>query len=374
MTSPPRDAEVSPMEFRIAGIGSIPEIIRASGDQAEAAYLVFIGRAEFRRGTRKVYATNARRFFDWALRRGFSLKSISACCIEDYITDVTATKSRTAAYIYLTPVRGIFRSLTISGVLTENPFECWYPNAHVSPCTIKECEDRFPLLSVMAMLANMEETSLQRIFDDTDIANRLLKFVRWRDCENCKHCGEVEAQTGDDSHEQAGHQCRACGRAYSVTDGSPFEGSSIPLNQAVFLLWMIYLQVDSVPDIAAIARDRGIDVESAVDLAFRLSDALENYGLSAGRALVHLVHRRHREMMQDEAARDIMEYAQLEAARDTLIAARDAGATVTDLPAEMTFDEALTNVCARIAEHDRYVVEMVDGYLTSRLAEPDELE
>ena len=55
--------------------------------------------------------------------------------------------------------------------------------------------------------------------------------------------------------------------------------------------------------------------------------------------------------------------------RDTLIAARDAGETVPDLPPEMTVEQAIDDIAARIAEHDRYVIERKDGYLVSRLAE-----
>jgi hypothetical protein len=355
------------------GIGSIPEIIRASGDKAEAAYLAFLSQAKWSPATRKLYGTNARRFFDWAHRRGFTLQSISASCIDKYIADVTASKSRLTASIYLTPVRGLFGSLVSSGVLTEDPFESPDPNAHVSPDTIKECEARFPLLSVMAMLANMEEKSLRRVLDEPAIATKLLEFVRWRDGAYCTHCGEAEAQTGDARPEDTGHQCRTCGRAYRVIDGSPFEQSSIPINQGLFLLFMSYLQDPTAPDIAAIAHERGIEVESGNNLALQFKEALDRYGLAAGAGVRQAVERQDRELTQNEVVRAIKEYAELEAACDTLIAARDAGEAVNDLPPGMTLEETLADVCARIAEHDRYVIVLVDGYLTRRLAEPGEL-
>ncbi len=49
------------------------------------------------------------------------------------------------------------RSLVSSGVLTQNPFDAPHPNVHVSPGAIKECEARFPLLSVTAKLAHTDE-------------------------------------------------------------------------------------------------------------------------------------------------------------------------------------------------------------------------
>jgi hypothetical protein len=198
-------------------------------------------------------------------------------------------------------------------------------------------------------------------------------FGRWRDAANCTHCGEEQAQTDDARPDGAGHLCRACGRQYRVTDGSPFAASSVPLNQGLFLLFMIYLQDHPAPDIAAMAHDRGIEVESAVELGLRLKEALDRYGLATGDGLRQAVERKDRELTQNEVVRDIMEYAELEAARAALIAARDTGEAVTDLPPGMTLKEALTDISARIAEHDRYVIELVDGYLTSRPAEPGEL-
>jgi hypothetical protein len=373
VTNSPRDDAVPPWDSGIGGIGSIPEIIRASGEQAEAAYRAFFGQAKLSLGTRKLYGTNARRFFEWAHRRGFTLQSISASCIDDFIAQVTTAKSQLTASIYLTPVRGIFLSLVSSGVLAENPFKSRHPNVDVPPEKVKECEARFPLLSVMAMLANMDEESLPRILNEASIANSLLEFVRWRDSVCCTHCGEQEAQMGEAQPEDAGHQCRACGREYRVTDGSPFEGSPLRLNQGLFLLFRIYLQDHPAPDIAAIAHDRGIDVESAIKLGVRFKEELDRYGLVAGGELRQVIERKNRELTQNEVARDIKEYADLEAARDTLIAVRDAGEAVTDLPPGMTLEEMLADVCARIAQHDRYVVELVDGYLTRRLAEADEL-
>jgi hypothetical protein len=355
------------------GIGSVPEIVRASGDVAEAAYVAFLSQAKWSPTTRKLYATNARRFFNWTHRLGFTLQSISASCIDNYKKDVAATLSRITASICLTPVRGIFVSLVRSGVLAENPFESPNPNGDISPATIEQCEARFPLLSVMAMLAHMHEDSLPRIFDEPGIADSLLKFVRWRDGAYCTHCGEAEAQTDEARPKDAGHQCLACGKEYRVTDSSPFEGSAIPLNQCLFLLYRTYLHDQPAPDIAAVARDRGIEVESALKLGLRLNEALDRYGLTAGESLRQMIERKNRELTQHEVVRDIKEYAELEAARDTLIAARDSGDPVADLPPGMTLEETLTDVRARIAEHDRYVIELVDGYLSRRLAEPGEL-
>jgi Phage integrase, N-terminal SAM-like domain len=48
------------------------------------------------------------------------------------------------------------------------------------------------------------------------------------------------------------------------------------------------------------------------------------------------------------------------------------GSSVADLPAGMTIDEAIAIVDAKLAEHDRYVIAIEDGYLVQGLAEPPE--
>jgi hypothetical protein len=96
-------------------------------------------------------------------------------------------------------------------------------------------------------------------------------------------------------------------------------------------------------------------------------------GLTSGDVLRQKVELKDRELTQNEVVRDIREYAALEAARDTLIAAaRDARDTVPDMPPGMTLDQAMADIAARIAEHDRYVIELKEGYLISRLATADD--
>jgi hypothetical protein len=366
----------------MSGDAELPDLIRAAGDQAVAAYHAFLDQG-WTPSTRKTYANNARRFFRWAQGRELTLATISAADITAYADENSTAKGAHVAGVYLTPIRGLFRLLVREGIISVNPFDLCRsapggrtvdeacaataegvagpPDKHDGP---------FPLLSVMAMLAHMEEESLKRIFDEDWAAKALLEFVRWRDDRHCTGCGAAAGiRAADTAHPSTDDRCGACGLVYAVTDGSPFEDSPVPLRLGLFLLYELYLRDGPPPEIESLAQNLGIDAAAATELASNFQEALARDGLAAGEGVRQAVERRDRELTQDEVVRDVVEYGELEAARDTLIAARDAGETVPDLPPEMTVEQAIDDIAARIAEHDRYVIERKDGYLVSRLAE-----
>ncbi|HEX3431743.1 MAG TPA: IS1595 family transposase [Rhizomicrobium sp.] len=72
------------------------------------------------------------------------------------------------------------------------------------------------------------------IYADADKAREFLEAVRWPDGAYCPHCGA----TGDDVTRMAGKahrpglfQCNACKEQFSVTVGTLYERSHIPLNK-----------------------------------------------------------------------------------------------------------------------------------------------
>jgi transposase-like protein len=90
----------------------------------------------------------------------------------------------------------------------------------------------------------MTATFQAAIFNDENRAREALEAVRWPDGPVCPHCGA----TGDDvakvegkkrSHRPGLHYCNACEGTFTVTVGTVFERSKIPLSKwwlAVHLL------------------------------------------------------------------------------------------------------------------------------------------
>ena len=97
---------------------AIPKIIHAAGDSAVAAYRAFFDDGKWSPLTRKCYASNARRFFQWAGARGLLLQVIEVPILDAYATEILGPKSTNE----LTSVRGVLRHLARSGILAHDPF------------------------------------------------------------------------------------------------------------------------------------------------------------------------------------------------------------------------------------------------------------
>lgn len=100
---------------------AVPALIRAAGEEAVKAYRSYFDDAIGNRNTRRNYASQARRFFEWAERRGLVLESIDAPALASYKAELAAATSPQAAEVYLVAVRGVFRALADTGVLAANP-------------------------------------------------------------------------------------------------------------------------------------------------------------------------------------------------------------------------------------------------------------
>jgi transposase-like protein len=326
---------------------AVPDLILGAGEQAVEQYHAYFDEVIRNPNTRSSYRSVVRRFFCWAKQRGLCLAAISSSDAVEFVRQACppATESGTSS-LYLTMIRSLFRHFARTGVvatnLLETPHSCKMaaaaerrariPLSELEEMVLKLAEydgapgvdDRtFPLLSVMAMLANMEVMSLKTILDEDWAAESLLEFVRWRDGRHCTQCGAMaEEQTDDTEREGNGHRCKTCGEVYAVTNESPFEDSPLPLRHGLFLLLELYLRDGPPPETESLAQRLGIDVAYATELASRFQKALARDGLEAGEALRQAVARKDREMTQDEVIRDIMHYRELEAVQDELIVAR----------------------------------------------------
>jgi transposase-like protein len=81
----------------------------------------------------------------------------------------------------------------------------------------------------------MEINLTNPIFSDADKAREHLESIRWPRGPYCPHCGEAEQVTKleGESHRAGLHKCNSCKGHFTVTVGTVFEDSKIPLNKWV---------------------------------------------------------------------------------------------------------------------------------------------
>lgn len=115
------------------------------------------------------------------------------------------------------------------------------------------------------------------IFIDEDKARGHLEMLRWQGKPFCPHCGETEKITRLEgkSHRPGLHQCNACRQHFTVTVGTLFERSHIPLHK-----WLLafHLMSASKKGISAhqLHRMLGITYKTAWFMAHRIREAMTN--------------------------------------------------------------------------------------------------
>jgi transposase-like protein len=114
------------------------------------------------------------------------------------------------------------------------------------------------------------------IFTDEDKARKHLEKLRWPNGPFCPHCGESEKITKlkGKSHRSGLYQCNSCRQHFTVTVGTLFEDSHIPLNK-----WLLafHLMAASKKGISAhqLHRMLGITYKSAWFMAHRIREAMK---------------------------------------------------------------------------------------------------
>lgn len=115
-------------------------------------------------------------------------------------------------------------------------------------------------------------------------ARQYLEEIRWSNGIKCPHCGndkcyKLEAQKDSKKPVRDGvYKCSDCRKQFSVTVGTIFEGSHIPLNK-----WLIaiYLMCSSKKGVSSnqLHRMLGITYKSAWFMAHRIRYAMEQSGI-----------------------------------------------------------------------------------------------
>ena len=355
---------------------SIPSIIRAAGERAIHAYWEFLNDPARSPSTRKLYRVRAAKFFGWAESRGLTLEAVDGDVLAAYADEVAAASSRHEASVYMTPVRGVLGRMTNIGVLPVDPCRKGQPNGRKALAGDEQASsDRaatapdigpgpvgFPLLDLLAMLGNLEKLTLQRVLEDEGRALSLLHQVRWPDGRECPYCGACASGESADTV-----TCESCGKPYSVTSGTMFDGSRVAVRAWLAVMRQLYF-----PDPAAGDGDVAggvLDTRGALSMCRCIMLAMTQQGLPAGNELSTAIAVRNRELGEEQVGRSIVEYGQLEWERNRLLQAQADNSPVDGLPPGMSLLDALAFVEARIAEHDRYAISVRDGYLVQELAE-----
>lgn len=106
-------------------------------------------------------------------------------------------------------------------------------------------------------------TSIAKVFGDEKAARGLLESIRWPNGPVCPHCGSVEAYKltpKPDSKRPVRpgvYKCKACRKQFTVTVGTIFEGSRIPLHK---WLMAIHMMCSSKKGISAHQLHRMLDI------------------------------------------------------------------------------------------------------------------
>ncbi|MDO9472987.1 MAG: IS1595 family transposase [Caulobacter sp.] len=121
------------------------------------------------------------------------------------------------------------------------------------------------------------------IFTDADKAREHLEATRWPQGPICPHCGVVDEATAlkGRAHRAGLYQCNACREQFTVTVGTVFERSKVPLNK-----WLLatYLMSSSKKGISAhqIGRTLGVTYKTAWFMCHRIREAMGDNGAPMG--------------------------------------------------------------------------------------------
>ena len=119
------------------------------------------------------------------------------------------------------------------------------------------------------------EMNLMRLMDDfadEDSCRKYLEELRWPDGIACLRCGSVKCYY---TSTRATWECDSCGYHFSVTAGTMFHDTHLPLRK---WLMAVYLMIESKKGISALQLKRSLDVayKTAWYLSHRIRAAVED--------------------------------------------------------------------------------------------------
>lgn len=128
------------------------------------------------------------------------------------------------------------------------------------------------------MVGELTFEERQAIFADAERARVYLEDVRWPDGATCPQCRAEGAYKLTGASTRKGlWKCRKCRRQFTVTVGTIFQGSHIPLNK---WLYAIHLMCESKKGISSnqLHNELGVTYKTAWFMTHRIRQAMSNDG------------------------------------------------------------------------------------------------
>ena len=111
-------------------------------------------------------------------------------------------------------------------------------------------------------------------FHDDDAARAHLEAVRWPHGANCPHCGSVNVlRMAGKAHRAGAWQCRDCREQFTVTVGSVFESSHVPLHKWVLATHLMTCSKKGVSS-KQLQRRLGVTYKTAWFMSHRIREAM----------------------------------------------------------------------------------------------------
>jgi transposase-like protein len=119
--------------------------------------------------------------------------------------------------------------------------------------------------------------TIPKIYTDEPAARRHLEKLQWLEGPLCPHCGTVDGATElqGESTRAGVWKCRACEKPFSVTVGTVFESSHVPLHK---WLYAIHLLTASKKGISShqLHRTLGVSYKTAWFMSHRIREAMRD--------------------------------------------------------------------------------------------------
>ena len=114
------------------------------------------------------------------------------------------------------------------------------------------------------------------VYRDKNAARKYVEALCWADGRYCPHCGETESTTlvRGKKHRPGLYYCNGCKAQFTVTVGTIFERSKVPLNKWVLAF---HLMASSKKGISAhqLHRTLGVTYKTAWFMAHRIREAMK---------------------------------------------------------------------------------------------------
>jgi transposase-like protein len=117
-------------------------------------------------------------------------------------------------------------------------------------------------------------------FIDPVAARRHLEAIRWPDGPECPHCGLIKATAVSGGREGL-YQCNNCREQFTVTVGTVFERSKVPLNKWLLANHLLCASKKGM-SAAQIARMLGVTYKTAWFMMHRIREAMKDDGAPLG--------------------------------------------------------------------------------------------